>query len=362
MPDPALSACAGGSARNLAVGPMPPRSPRQQAMAEFLDASGWGGIVPLPLAGDASFRSYFRLHRGRESAVVMDAPPPQEDVGPYVAVSAILRGLGLSAPQVMAEDRTQGFLLIEDFGDDTYTRLLSAGADESALYTLAVDTLVTVHKQVTAIGAPDLPPYDDRRLLDEAVLLVDWYVPTVLAKAPSAALREEYLSAWRAVLSAAHEMLQPTLVLRDFHIDNLMLLRERPGVRACGLLDFQDAVIGSPAYDLVSLLEDARRDVPEALRQEMTARYLCAFPQFDRENFRRVAAILAVQRNCKILGIFTRLWQRDDKPGYLAHIPRLWRLIEGDLRHPGLSPIARWLDRHLPPPARRAPDRQEMLR
>jgi N-acetylmuramate 1-kinase len=335
---------------------MPVRSPRQQAMIGFIEANGWRGTPVVPLAGDASFRRYFRLRRGRESVVVMDAPPPHEDVAAYIAVAGILRRLGLSAPQVIAADSAQGFLLIEDFGDDTYTRLLRSGAEETDLYTLAIDTLSTLRQRATATGNPDLPPYDDDRLLDEAVLLVDWYVPAVLGKAPSAALREEYLALWRALLPPVLELMPATLVLRDFHIDNLMLLPGRCGVRACGVLDFQDAVTGPPVYDLVSLLEDARRDVPEALRLAMAERYLLAFPGVERADMQYAAAVLAVQRNCKILGIFTRLWKRDGKPAYLCHIPRLWRLLESDLRHPALSSVAGWLARHLPASCRRVPD------
>ncbi len=355
MPD---STATGIAAHFESGGFTPPavRSSRRRAMKDFLDVSGWGGVVPVPIAGDASFRSYYRLRRGRESVVVMDAAPPQEDVAAYVAVAAMLRRLGLSAPEVMAEDRADGFLLIEDFGDDTYTRLLHRGAEAPALYGLAIDVLAALQHKAAAAGWPELPPYDDAPLLTEAVLLVDWYMPAVLGDPLSAALREEYLALWRAILRPASELFRPTFVLRDFHIDNLMLLSDRPGVRACGLLDFQDAVVGPPAYDLVSLLEDARRDVPETLRRTMTERYLAAFPAFDRANFERTAAILAAQRNCKILGIFTRLWRRDGKPAYLAHIPRLWRLLDSDLRHPALGPISRWLDRHLPPAARRMPD------
>jgi hypothetical protein len=327
-------------------------------MAGFLAASGWAGAAPAPLAADASFRSYYRLRRGRDSVVAMDAPPPQEDVGPYVAVAAILRQLGLSAPAVLAEDRGRGFLLIEDFGDDTYTRLLQRGADEPALYMLAIDVLVTLQRAVARAAVPGLPAYDQAQLLAEAVLLVDWYWPAMLGKPASAAMREEYLALWRAVLPNAAEPFEPTLVLRDFHVDNLMLLPDRPDVRQCGLLDFQDAVVGPPAYDLVSLLEDARRDVSEGLRRAMTERYLTAFPQLDRADFERAAAILAAQRNCKILGIFTRLWKRDGKPAYLGHIPRLWRLVEHDLRHPALGGIARWFERHLPPIVRGIPDLQ----
>jgi aminoglycoside/choline kinase family phosphotransferase len=319
--------------------------PRRQAMAAFLDAAGWSDATVVPLAGDASFRRYYRLRRDQSSVVLMDAPPPQEDINPYVTVAALLFDLGFSAPEVFADDRDEGFLLIEDFGDDTYTRLLANGADEAALYELAVDTLVALQRAVAPHGAPDLSPYDIERLLGEAALLVDWYRPL------NDELRDEYLALWRTALPDA-VVSPPTLVLRDYHVDNLMLLPDRPGIKGCGLLDFQDAVTGPPSYDLVSLLEDARRDVPAPLRQAMTERYLAAFPDLDRSAFLRSAAILSAQRNCKILGIFTRLWKRDGKRQYLAHIPRVWRLLEADLRHPALGPVAHWLDRHLPPETR----------
>jgi aminoglycoside/choline kinase family phosphotransferase len=334
---------------------------RRAALRGFLKGAGWDGVTPVMLAGDASFRRYYRLTAAARRAVLMDAPPPLEDIGPYIAVAEILRDLGLSAPEIHAEDRARGFLLIEDFGDDVYTRLLARGADESALYALAVDTLAALHRAVAERGRPVLPPYDEARLLDEAALLAEWYAPSVLGKALPDEARDDYLARWRQVLPLAAQPLGaqngPTLVLRDYHVDNLMLLPGRAGVRACGLLDFQDAVCGPASYDLISLLEDARRDVPDGLRAAMTGRYLAAFPGIDRAAFARSAAILAAQRNCKIIGIFTRLWRRDGKPGYLAHIPRVWRLLEGDLaREPALRPIAAWLDRHLPPELRRAPD------
>jgi N-acetylmuramate 1-kinase len=324
-------------------------------MEAFLYGCGWGEARPAPLAGDASFRRYYRLDSNGRRAVLMDAPPPQEDVVPYIAVAQLLRRLGFSAPEVFVEDRAAGFLLIEDFGDATYTRLLDRGADEPALYTLAVDTLVELQRAVEAHGTPDLPPYDVERLLAEAVLLIDWYAPAARGERLSGARRDEYLDLWRTLLPQA-ALPGETLVLRDYHIDNLMLLRDRSGVRGCGLLDFQDAVCGPPSYDLVSLLEDARRDVPADLRRRMTDRYLAAFPALDRAAFLRSAAILAAQRNCKILGIFTRLWKRDGKPRYLAHVPRLWRLLEEDLTHPALTPVARWLDRNLPRSARHIPE------
>jgi N-acetylmuramate 1-kinase len=341
---------------------MPPPGPdlaaaaeRRAAMADFLAEAGWGGSDPAMLAGDASFRRYYRLANGAGSIVLMDAPPPMEDVRPYVRVAAILRRLGLSAPEVHVADGARGFLLIEDFGDGLYTKLLAGGADERALYALATDTLVALHRAVAAAGLPHLPPYDETRLLDEAALLADWYAPSALGAALPDAAREDYLRRWRRLLPQAAGA-ATTLVLRDFHVDNLMLLPGRAGVRACGLLDFQDAVLGPASYDLVSLLEDARRDVPAALRALMTERYLAAFPGIDRAAFACSAAILAAQRNCKILGIFTRLWRRDQKPQYLPHIPRVWRLLEAELaREPALAPIADWLDRHLPPQLRHRP-------
>jgi hypothetical protein len=339
----------------MIAGTTPAVAERRAAMADFLAASGWGGVTPVSLAGDASFRRYYRLDDGARRVVLMDAPPPVEDVRPYVAVAAILGRLGLSAPAVYAEDPNRGFLLIEDFGDDVYTRLLAAGADEAALYGLAIDTLGALHRAVAASGLPALPPYDEARLLAEAALLADWYAPSVLGAALSPSAREDYLARWREILPRA-ALPATTLVLRDYHVDNLMLLPGRLGVRRCGLLDFQDAVLGPASYDLASLLEDARRDVGAALRAAMTERYLAAFPGLDRAGFARSTAILAAQRNCKIIGIFTRLWRRDGKPAYLAHIPRVWRLLEEDVqREPALRPIAEWLDRCLPGGVRHAP-------
>jgi N-acetylmuramate 1-kinase len=331
-----------------------PADLRRTRMSAFLAAQGWGELEPVPLAGDASFRRYFRLRGTARRAVVMDAPPPQEDVRRYIAVAALLLELGFSAPKVFATDAANGFLLIEDFGDDTYTRLLAHGADEEALYVLAVDTLIALHQAVARRGTPDLPRYDAERLLAEAALMADWYAPAALGSPLRHSVREEYLAAWRAVLPHA-SMLTDTIVLRDYHIDNLMLLPDRSGVRSCGILDFQDAVCGPPTYDLVSLVRDARRDVPTALRDMMIERYLGAFPAVSRLDFRRSAAIHAAQRNCKILGIFTRLWKRDGKPAYLGHVPRIWRLLDEELGEPALAPVKRWFDRHLPQGARNTP-------
>jgi hypothetical protein len=329
---------------------------RAQRIAAFLTAAGWGAVPRGPLAGDASFRRYERLAVAGRRAVLMDAPPPKEDVRPFIAVARVLAGLGLSAPEILAEDIEAGLLLLEDFGDSTYTRLLAAGKAEAPLYALAVDVLIALHRSF-APAASSLPPYDDERLLTEAALLVDWYLPAIAGRPTEPSLREEFLALWRALLPVARAI-PDGLVLRDYHVDNLMLLPGRAGPQSCGLLDFQDALCGPASYDLVSLLEDARRDVPPALREAMTERYLAAFPRLDRALFRRSAAILAAQRNAKIIGIFTRLARRDGKPHYLGHIPRVWRLLDGDLREPALRGVAAWFERHLPPATRRVPDRR----
>lgn len=320
----------------------------------FLAKAGWGDVPRRPLAGDASFRRYDRLAGNGRRAVLMDAPPPHEDVRPFLAVARLLRKLELSAPEILAEDVEAGLLLLEDFGDRTYTRLLADGGDEAALYRLAVDVLIALHRRFEPALGAGIPPYDEARLLNEAALLVDWYLPAVSGRPTPQDLRAEYLAMWRALLPLANAV-PATLVLRDYHVDNLMLLEGRSGLAACGLLDFQDAVIGSPAYDLVSLLEDARRDVSPGLASGLSEHYLAEFPALDRGVFTTAAAVLAAQRNCKILGIFTRLCVRDRKPQYLVHTPRLWRLVDRDVSHPALAPLRHWLDRHIPAELRRIP-------
>lgn len=330
-------------------------SERAAQIAAFLDAAGWAKADREPIAGDASFRRYDRLTSAERRAILMDAPPPHEDVRPFVAVAALLHRLGLSAPRILARDEIAGLLLLEDLGDGTYTRLLADGADETALYALAVDTLSHLQRRFEAMPGI-LPPYDEARLLTEASLLVDWFLPAACGIPLAPELRQEYLARWRRVLPLAAGA-APTLVLRDYHVDNLLLLPGREGVAACGLLDFQDAVIGPASYDLVSLLEDARRDVAPALAASMLERYFAAFPGIDRSAFMASYAVLGAQRNCKIVGIFTRLCVRDGKPGYLKHIPRVWRLIEQDLRHEALAPVAEWLAHHIPPELRGIPRR-----
>jgi hypothetical protein len=290
----------------------------------------------------------------------MDAPPPQENVDIFDFLAGCLDEIGLSAPQTMAIDREAGFLLLEDFGNTTFTRALAEGADEAELYRLATDTLVALH-QGWWVESPKIPPYDEEKLLTEAALLVDWYLPAITGRATPAAQREAYLAAWREVMPAMlpdPERVPHKLVLRDYHVDNLMVLEGREGVARCGLLDFQDGVIGPISYDLVSLLEDARRDVSEAVVTEMLERYHAGMRnQIDRWAFTASYYALGAQRNAKIIGIFTRLSRRDGKHGYLQHIPRVWRLLEGDLQQPVLAPVKDWFDREMPAALRGVPEK-----
>lgn len=331
-------------------------SERGRIIERFLAAHGWGKAEVRLLAADASFRRYLRIVGETDTAVLMDAPPPRENVAAFVAVTNLLNQLGFSAPQPRAEDLGAGLLLLEDFGDCTYTRALAEGADEVRLYELAVDLLIELHHRwpKLAASAPALPPYDAARLLDEASLLVDWYLPAIEGEPPSAERRESYLEAWRAVLPQAGK-LPPTLVLRDYHVDNLMVLDTRQGVAACGLLDFQDAVVGDPSYDLVSLLQDARRDLKPGLEAAMLSRYLDSAHGLDPEAFLDAYSILGAQRSAKIAGIFTRLHRRDGKAQYLPHIPRVLRLLEDGLKQPELEPVAAWFARELPAEARVPP-------
>lgn len=315
------------------------------------------------IAGDASFRHYHRLS-GASNAILMDAPPGHEDIRPFIAVARHLAGLGYSSPAIIGADIDAGLLLLEDLGDDKFTRLLGngKGPGETALYGAAVDLLVDLHGHAPPRRLPvgddvshDLPDYDDRRLLDEANLFVDWYVPALAGVAAAPALRRSFEDMWLSLFPLAHGG-RPVLVLRDYHADNLMWLADRDGLARVGLLDFQDAVAGSRAYDLVSLLQDARRDVPPDLEARMIQRYSDAAgvreADFDGSKFAGAYHLLGAQRNTKIIGIFTRLWRRDGKPGYVNMIGRVWALLERDLAHPALAPAKHWFDHHVPPSMR----------
>jgi len=325
-------------------------STRSELARAFLLDAGWGNAEITPLAGDASFRRYDRVALNGREAVLMDAPPDKEDVRPFLTICRHLRSLSYSAPEVFAEDLENGFILLEDLGDTTFTHRLSGGTDERVMYEGAVDLLIDLHcRPANSTVPPGLPLYDTDRYLEEAFLLTDWYMPQVAVKSDQA--KQAYEAAWRSLLAGVQR--EPnTLVLRDFHADNLMWLPERESVAACGLLDFQDALAGHPAYDLMSLLEDARRDLSPGLAEAMIDRYCAAFPEMDRKAFQKTYTILAAQRHCKVIGIFTRLAIRDGKTDYLCHLPRVWRLLERACATSWLAPLQDWLDIWLPPPMR----------
>ncbi len=331
---------------------------RARAISKFLAAAGWADAERRLLAADASFRRYERLRRDGASRVLMDAPPPRENVRAFHQIARTLIDLGLSAPRAFEVDEAAGLMLLEDFGDRTFTRALAEDADEATLYRLAIDALIALHQRWQPGLATAPPPYDDARLLEEALLLPDWFLPARRGAPTPEPVRAAYIEAWRAVLARARAV-PDCLVLLDYHVDNLMLLEGREGVAACGLLDFQDAMIGPVAYDVVSLLEDARRDVDAGVAAEMLARYLDAFPELDRERFMESYAVLGAQRAAKIVGIFTRLSRRDNKDQYLHHIPRVWRRLTADLEHPALAPVQAWFDREVPAAERRAPPARE---
>lgn len=300
----------------------------------FLARHGFGGATRTPLAGDASARRYERLSGGPAPAVLMHSPP-QIGVERFIHVAEWLHGCALSAPKVIAADASIGRLLLEDLGDDLFSRVLARGGDETLLYGAAVDLLLDLQCRPPP---PDLPAYDDAKLLAEALLLTEWYAPDADA--------ERYRALWQDLLPHVR-VGAPCLVYVDYHADNLVWLPGRPGHRRVGLLDFQDARLGPPAYDLVSLLEDARRDVAPVLADAMIRHYLAARPDLEPEAFRTAYAVLGAQRNAKILGLFTRLAKRDGKSAYLALSPRVRAHLEHDLAHPALAPLRAWVAANL---------------
>ena len=314
---------------------------------DFLAAHGWEGAEIRPLAGDASFRRYFRVHLSGRTAVLMDAPPEHEDIGPFLTVAGHLLDRGFAPPRPLAIDRERGLLLLEDFGDDRVGPLLQREPErEQGIYEAAVDILARL---AARSAPPDLAPYDDSAMTREVLLFPEWYAPALSIEVEGGAFLPAWRAAWGDVLRVAEA--DPVLVLRDYHADNLMVL---PGRSELGLLDFQDALAGHPAYDLVSLLQDARRDVSSELEEAMIARYCQSANVADEGLFRAHYEILGAQRNTKILGIFTRLWKRDGKPHYLALQPRVWAYLERNLAHPALARLRDWFDSNVPADKRAA--------
>jgi aminoglycoside/choline kinase family phosphotransferase len=299
-------------------------NPDNPQIISFLSANRLEGAERLALSGDASHRRYERIIKNNKKFMLMVAPIDKEDIRPFIKIDGILREAGFNAPEIIASDAENGLLLLEDFGDELFSRILAENlAEEEELYREAIELLAKLPQKA------DLPRYSNEKLLEEAALLVDWHL--------TAADKKEYLAIWHELLAKLDNSKQ-VLVLRDYHADNLMWLPERSGRQRIGLLDFQDAVIGHPAYDLASLLEDARRDVAQDI---VVAALKNRTAGFVRDYF-----ILAAQRNCKIIGIFNRLQIRDGKEIYLQFLPRVWNHLRNDLKYPALAPLKTWMEKN----------------
>jgi hypothetical protein len=357
------------------------RLARLEQIANFLTRAGvWPMAQIHYVQGDASARAYSRLLPNAERRILMDAPrqpdgPPirdglpysriahlAEDVRPFVAIANTLRAAGLSTPQIFEADLDRGLLIIEDFGDQVLGREVANGAPLLSLWRKATDTLIALRDlQVPpSISLEDgsqvtIPRLDAGVLAIEAELLIDWYWPALKSAPISSEARIAFTKAWSAIFERVLKDAAGWL-LRDFHSPNLLLLPERAGAAEIGIIDFQDALHGSAAYDLVSLLQDARLDVPANIERELfdyyCGRVAATSPDFDRESFAFSYAALGAQRNTKILGIFARLAKRDGKTAYLAHIPRIWHYLERDLAHPELHELKAWYELHFPPELR----------
>jgi len=298
---------------------------RAQARTVFLNRTGQSAVALDALPVDASFRRYFRLRGGARPMLLMDAPPPKEDVRPFIRIARHLTGLGLSAPLIYEFDEDQGFALIEDFGEATFTRLLDAGAAEGPLFLAATEALVALHTHPDG-AAVDALPYDRAKLLDEASELPEWYGLGLTAKPVPADAVAEFTGLWGDLLDRMPEA-EPGLVLLDYHVDNLMQLPGRQGAASCGLLDFQDARIGPKPYDLMCLLRNERRGIDPALSDALYDYYIATARPADADGFGLWYRVLAAQRYTKVVGRFARLTLRDHRDGYLRYLPRVVPLL-----------------------------------
>lgn len=319
---------------------------REHLIQAFLSSTPWKTADRYAMAADASGRSYERLTMGSETAILMNAPyEAGEDVRPFIAVTKMLTEAGLNPPNLIAEDVKNGFLLLQDLGDDLFAKICAGDTtQEHELYSAAIDVLAQLHSN----PAPtELSPYDGAVYLREAQLLTQWYLPAIQGELAPTLISDFDQIAQRTFVQIPND--NPVLVMRDYHAENLLWLPNAEGVSRVGLLDYQDALAGHPAYDLVSLLEDARRDTSDELQSDMIDLYLQKTGA-DESEFRQAYALLGAQRNIKIIGIFARLSLRDGKSHYVDLIPRVWAHLMNDLEHPACAELASWINANVPAP------------
>lgn len=327
---------------------------RQASLAAFLTQHGYATARTAPLAQDASFRRYLRLSGGPRPAVLMDAPPP-EDVRPFLRIAEHLRGAGIAVPQIFAADAAAGFVLEEDLGDALVSSALDGGCNAAALQEM-FDTTVDVLATMQRAGLPSGLPEWEAAAMARATLdpLLEWWWPAALSGPPPDAARRDFATALATLLRPLQDA-PAVFVHRDFFAGNLIWLPEREAVKRIGVLDFQSAAAGHPAYDLVSLIQDARRDLPDWLEERSVARFLAARPELNREQFATAFAICAAQRHLRVACQWVRLALRDHRPQYLVHGPRTWRRLATALRHPAAAPLKEVMDRWIPPESRGNP-------
>lgn len=321
---------------------------REKEKKIFLDNFKYAKAKRTLIAGDASYRKYERLLLdNKKTLILMDAPPDYEDIKPFLSIAKYLRQLGLSAPKVFHYDTVNGFILLEDFGDATYTRILNQNYNEETLYELATDVLIKLHSSVDKKTMPDcIKTFSRERIINEISLINDWYIPLKGKSHLDQSAKDEYIEIWNNLIPYS-QLVDSSIILFDYHVDNLLLLEKRISYKACGILDFQDATYGPITYDLMSLLEDARRNVEPKIIEKMKLRYLSSYPEINKENFEVSWAIMSAQRHLRVLGTFARLNLRDSKTQYMEHIPRLWRYMDKCLKHPVLSRLKHWIDTNI---------------
>jgi N-acetylmuramate 1-kinase len=339
--------------------PSPEERLRQQEIAAFLTRCGVDGGRKIRISGDASHRRYQRIFHEDSTYMLMDSPVDKERVEPFVAVAALLADRGFSVPKVIEADMDKGLLLLEDFGNTLFSKFFHEAAIENVeivqrqLYNEALNILIAFARQGLegAFSADALPAYSEEMLEREVDAFGEWFLPEILSGSQLKEAQQSWKLLWRFLISSA-DLTPQVLVHRDYHVDNLCWLEEREGMKRVGLLDFQDAVAGRMAYDLVSLLEDARRDVPRTLQAQLRQEFVRVL-ELDERAFAAEYALYGAQRNAKILGYFVRLYRRDGKPRYLAMIDRVWTYFMQDIQHPALDDVQQWVNKYFDSDARK---------